>query len=866
MPKKTKSDLNKEAETVLKDSPSLRSGAAEAAAPASKTKAAPKKAAAKTAKTAKTAKAAKAKTSKAKAAPEAPEGPKGGRKGPSLVVVESPAKERTISRFLKNDFVVRSSYGHVRDLPLRKIGVDIEDGFNPQYVVLPRAKKILSEFKSLVAKSPYVYLATDHDREGESIAWHLVELLGLKSDRVRRITFHEITPGAIKEAIDQPRQIDDNLVHAQQARRVIDRLVGYKLSPLLWAKIQSGLSAGRVQSVAVRLLAEREREIKEFASEGFWTLTAVLEKPGTPPAFEAKLSLWKGEKLETTRTYDLFAEQYRVKATSLRTADDAKAIEDAVRGGKFKVVKVEKKEVRRRPAPPFSTSTLQQAASQKLGFAAERTMRVAQSLYEGVDLGEGDPVGLITYMRTDSFSISKVAAEEARAFLKQKFGEQYMPATPPTYQTKSRGAQEAHEAIRPTSVLRTPDEIRARLNPDQAKLYELIWKRFLASQMVEAVYDTVSADLENGQALFHTTGRSLKFDGFLKAYEAVQVVQEGGAEEEPEEEEGQKRLPEMAEGDMVTLKDALLEEHHTSPPPHYNEASLIRAMEKHGIGRPSTYAPTIKTIVDRGYVRRNMKDRKLIPSDLGLLVTDKLKKHFPEVVSLTYTAEVEEKLDKIAEGNAKWDGVVQDFYAPFIKELETATKEMEVSRIEPQKSDELCPLCKQPMLIRESRFGKYLSCSTFPKCKGKIQLTPEGKKVVLETTGENCDLCGKVMVIRTGRKGRFIACSGYPACKNTYSIDQATGQKIEGSRPLITTRKCNKCENALWLRKGKRGFFLACSGFPKCRNIKPVSKDEGEKLRVEGEELRAEMVKKNAEARAAAAAQAAAEGTPQTGG
>jgi len=805
------------------------------------------------------AKATKAKAAKAK--PQSPAAAKGPRKGPSLVVVESPAKERTISRFLKNDFIVRSSYGHVRDLPLRKIGVDVEDGFNPQYVVLPRAKKILAEFKSLVAKSPYVYLATDHDREGESIAWHLVELLNLDKDRVRRITFHEITPGAIQEAIAQPRQIDDNLVHAQQARRVIDRLVGYKLSPLLWAKIQSGLSAGRVQSVAVRLLAEREREIKEFGSEGFWTLYALLEKPGTPPPFSAKLSLWKGEKVETTRTYDLFAEQYRVKGTSLRTPEDAKAIDDAIRGGPFKVVKVEKKEVRRRPSPPFSTSTLQQAASQKIGFAAERTMRVAQSLYEGVDLGEGDPVGLITYMRTDSFSISKVAAEEAQQFLKQTFGATYVPATPPTYQTKSRGAQEAHEAIRPTSVLRTPDEMRSRLNPDQAKLYELIWKRFLASQMVEAVYDTVSADIERGEALFHCTGRTLKFDGFLKAWEAMRTEESANAEDEAEEpEEGASRLPNLVEGEIVNLKDVVLEEHHSSPPPHYNEASLIRAMEKHGIGRPSTYAPTIKTIVDRGYVRRNLKDRKLIPSDLGLLVTEKLKKHFPEVVSLTYTAEVEGRLDHIAEGTQQWATVVQDFYAPFIKELETATKEMEVSKIEPQKSDEKCPLCNEMMLIRESRFGKYLSCSTFPKCKGKIQLTPEGNKIVLEKTGEDCDLCGKAMVIRSGRKGRFIACSGYPACKNTYSIDQTTGQKIEGSRPLITTRKCNKCENALWLRKGKRGYFLACSGFPKCRNIKPVSKEDGEKLRVEGEALRAEMVAARQKAIAEAAAQSGQSG------
>lgn len=782
-------------------------------------------------------------------APKAAASAKTARKGPSLLVVESPAKERTISRFLKNDFVVRSSFGHVRDLPVRKIGVNVEDGFEPQYVVLPRAKKILAEFKSLVSKSSFIYLATDHDREGESIAWHLVDMLKLKPDQVKRITFHEITPGAIKEAIAAPRSIDENLVHAQQARRVIDRLVGYKLSPLLWAKIQSGLSAGRVQSVAVRLLAEREREIKEFLSEGYWTLTAGLEKTGTPPAFDAKLSLWKGEKVESTRTYDLFSEQYRVKATTLKDAEDVEKVSAALKNGQFKVVKVEKKEVRRRPPPPFSTSTLQQAASQKMGFAAERTMRVAQSLYEGVDLGGKEPVGLITYMRTDSFSIAKTAAAECADYVSQAYGATYRPAEPPTYQTKSRGAQEAHEAIRPTSVLRTPDEVRKFLNPDQARLYELIWKRFVASQMVEAVYDTASADVQNGEAVFHCTGRTLKFEGFLRVYRDAPKNPDELPDEEPEEEEG-SRLPPLAEGDVLKLVELKPEEHRTSPPPHYNEASLIRAMEKHGIGRPSTYAPTIKTIVDRGYVRRNMKDRKLIPTDLGILVTEKLKGHFPEVVSLTYTADVEEKLDQIAEGKTAWSGVVKEFYDPFVKALETASTEMTASRIEPKMSDEKCPVCSEPMLIRESRFGKYLSCSTFPKCKGKIQLTPEGQKVVLEATGENCDLCGKPMVIRTGRKGRFMACSGYPDCKNTFSLD-ADGKKIEGSRPLQTTRPCNKCGKHMWLRVGKRGFFLTCPGYPKCRNLKPVSKEEGEKLKAEGEALRAEMIAQRKAAEAA---------------
>ena len=785
---------------------------------------------------------AKAKAPKAPRAAKAPAAPsKSVRKGPSLLVVESPAKERTISRFLKNDFIVKSSFGHVRDLPLRKIGVNVDDDFEPQYVVLPRAKKILAEFKTLVSKAPYVYLATDHDREGESIAWHLVDALKLKPDQIRRITFHEITPAAIHEAIAAPRALDENLVRAQQARRVIDRLVGYKLSPLLWAKIQSGLSAGRVQSVAVRLLAERDREIKEFSSEGYWTLTANLEKPGQPPAFEAKLSLWKGEKVESTRTYDLFSEQYRVKATTLRGPEDADAVMRALKDGAFKVLKVEKKEVRRRPPPPFSTSTLQQAASQKMGFAAERTMRVAQSLYEGVILEGKEPAGLITYMRTDSFSIAKSAAAECADYVLQAYGATFRPAEPPTYQTKSRGAQEAHEAIRPTSVNRTPDAVRKFLNPDQMRLYELIWKRFVASQMVDAAYDTAAADIGNGEAVFHCAGRTLKFEGFLRVYRDAPKNPDEAPDEEPDEEDESGRLPPLVEGDTLTLKELMPEEHRTSPPPYYNEASLIRAMEKHGIGRPSTYAPTIKTIVDRGYVRRNMKDRKLIPTELGILVTDKLKGHFPDVVSLTYTADVEAKLDEIAEGHAAWTGVVKEFYDPFIKALGLAATEMTTSRIEPKMSDEKCPICTEPMLIRESRFGKYLSCSAFPKCKGKIQLPPEGQKVVLELTGENCDLCGKPMVIRTGRKGRFIACSGYPECKNTFSLD-ADGKKIEGSRPLLTSRPCNKCQRQMWLRVGKRGFFLTCPGYPKCRNLKPVSKEEGEKLKADGEALRAKLI------------------------
>ncbi|MBI4677470.1 MAG: type I DNA topoisomerase [Elusimicrobia bacterium] len=781
-----------------------------------------------------------------------------------LVIVESPAKERTISRFLsgtagKGKFLVRSSYGHVRDLPPKRLGVAVDDGFSPEYVVLPRSKKILAELKPLAEKSPNIYLATDHDREGESIAWHLIEMLKLPEGKVCRITFHEITPEAISEALSSPRKIDYNLVHAQQARRVIDRLVGYKLSPLLWEKIQSGLSAGRVQSVAVRLLVERAGEIEKFSQEEYWSLAAVLEKDADSPPFEARLVSWKGKKIEETMTFDLFAEPYKVKVTSLKGRSDLLEVEAAAFCGRFRVASVEKKEARRGPPPPFLTSTLQQAASQRLRFDAERTMRVAQSLYEGVDLGGEDSVGLITYMRTDSLSVAKASASQAAEFIRTSFGAEYVPVEPPTYQTKAPRAQEAHEAIRPTSVLRGPDDVRRFLSPDQAKLYRLVWERFVASQMRDAVYDTVSADIEcrpgegvlrspgagalkedaqapgegagSGLAVFRATGRTLKFDGFLKVAKPSDTA---AAEEEPEE--GGACLPPLAEGEALKLAEIKPREHKTLPPPNYNEASLIRAMEKHGIGRPSTYAPTIKTVINRGYVRRS-KDRKLNPSDLGKLVTEALRKHFPDVVSLSYTAKVEERLDAVAEGVEPWTSVVDDFYSPFAKALKDASDLMQVVRAQPKESDQKCPVCRTVMLIRESRFGKYLSCSRFPKCKGKISLDSEGRAVVPEKTGERCDSCGKEMVIRMGRKGRFLACSGYPQCKNTYSLD-ADGKKIEGSRPVATSRKCNKCGSFMWLRLGKRGHFLACSAFPKCRNIKPVTKDDAAALRQEAEALK----------------------------
>ena len=737
-----------------------------------------------------------------------------------LVIVESPTKEKTISRFLDGKFVVRSSFGHIRDLPKKQLGVDEEHRFEPTYVLLPRAKQVLPDLQKLLSKTGFVYLATDHDREGESIAWHLTEILNVPSQKIKRITFHEITREAILEALKSPREIDLNLVQAQQARRVLDRLVGYKLSPLLWEKIKQGLSAGRVQSVAVRLLVEREREVEQFQSQAYWTLTASLEKPGTPPPFEAVLDRWAGQKLEETHLLQLFSEEYRFRTTLLKSESQAREILDKIQGQRFQVVEKKIQEVHRRPAPPFITSTLQQDASRKLGFTSERTMRIAQTLYEGLELGGQEGIGLITYMRTDSFSVAQAAQKEARASVERLYGSEYLPPSPPVYSARVRGAQEAHEAIRPTQPSRRPEEIKRYLSVEQWKLYQLIWQRFLASQMAEAVYDTVALDIQASEAIFHVTGRTLKFPGFLRVYH----------EEEEDVFEGEeKALPPLEAGEELRLVQLSPQEHRTSPPPRYNEASLIRALERHGIGRPSTYAPIIKTILDRVYARMDLKDRRLFPTELGTLVTEKLKTHFPEIVDLSYTARVEERLDEIAEGKESWQKVVEDFYLPFKKDLVRAKDLMKESKYLPKESSEKCPRCGGAMVIRESRFGKYLCCASFPKCRGKIQLDVHGNKVLPEATQEICDVCGKPMVIRVGRKGRFLACSGYPACKNTFSIGQ-DGKKIPGSQPKLTQEKCSKCRSPMWLRQGKRGPFLACSAFPKCRNIVPVSKEKAAQL------------------------------------
>jgi len=740
-------------------------------------------------------------------------------KGKKLVIVESPTKQKTISKILGSDFLVRSSFGHVRDLPSHDIGVDIENDFKPTYKPVDRAKKLIAELQTAAKNAPEIYLATDPDREGEAIAWHLVELLKLPADRYQRIYFHEITPAAIKESFAHARKIDENLVNAQQARRILDRIVGYKLSPLLWKKITSGLSAGRVQSVAVRLLTERAKEIAQFQEHPYWSLKAQFEKPNTQPLFWAKLLKWNGKNIEQTKTYHLFAEDYKVKNTIFDKPETLAPVNALLRQGPCTIAKIEKKSVKQKPKPPFITSSMQQDAYNKLGFASQKTMMLAQNLYEGIAIA-GTTVGLITYMRTDSFNVSKLLQDQTRKFIAAKYGENFVPAKPNVYKSKVKGAQEAHESIHPTDVNRTPQSMKQYLTPDQYKLYELIWLRFVASQMADAVFNTVTIDITAGEkedCILRANGRTVKFPGYLSIYK----------DEEETDNEESALLPDLAQGDKLVLKEIATKDHKTTPPPYYNEASLIKTLEKHGIGRPSTYAPTIKTILDRKYIARQPKSNKLVATELGITVTDSLKDFFKEIMDLSYTAGVEEKLDEVAEGAQKWVDLLREFYSSFSRELAQADQSM--ARPQAKQTDEKCPICGKPMLKKTSRFGEYLVCSD-ETCKGKVNLSRDGEKIMPEKTNEVCDKCGSPMVIRTGRRGKFLACSAYPKCKNTYSLD-AAGNKVTSSGPIITDHKCEKCGKNMVLRSSKRGYFLGCSGYPTCRNIVNIPDEEIEKIK-----------------------------------
>ena len=733
-----------------------------------------------------------------------------------LVIVESPAKAKTIQKYLGKGFTVDASYGHVKDLPKSSLGVDVENDFETEYVVIPGKEKVLAKLKKLALSADTIYLAPDPDREGEAIAAHLADELGsngsskkkkTKKDiaadavRIRRVTFNEITQRAVKEAFEHPRDIDRNLVDAQQARRVLDRLVGYQVSPLLWDKVRRGISAGRVQTVALRLIVEREREIKAFIKKEYWTIDAHLAGP-KPPAFDARF-LGKGEeKIEILNGEE--AEKIRL---ALETAD-------------WVVRSVDKKERRRNAAPPFTTSKLQQDSSRKLRFSVKRTMMIAQRLYEGIELGEEGLVGLITYMRTDSTRVSPDAITEVRDYITSEYGANYRPESPNTYKDK-KAAQAAHEAIRPTSAMRHPDQVKQYLQEDEFKVYKLIWQRFVASQMNPAVFDqtTVDIDAKSGGDTFwfRVTGSVMKFDGFLKVYE------ESKEGKDEEDEELKHKLPPLEAGQKLTMKSLLPEQHFTEPPPRFNEASLVKELEERGIGRPSTYATILSTILERQYVTKT--GGKFMPTEIGLVVTDLLVENFKDIFDPQYTARLEEELDEIEEGKEKWTDTLAEFYKKFAKDLKYAEKHMEnIKRME-KPTDEKCERCGSPLVVKWGKHGSFYACSTYDKenpesCtftkENPINLPDLDSADMQETTQEEyCENCGRVMVLKRGRFGQFMACTGYPDCKTTRRLDQ--GKRVPD---IPLDEKCPECGRNMILRHGRYGEFTSCSGYPDCKYVK----------------------------------------------
>lgn len=686
-----------------------------------------------------------------------------------LLIVESPAKARTLKKLLDRRFRVLASMGHVRDLPKSKLGVDIANGFQPHYIVIKGKGPILKELREAAKEADTVYLAPDPDREGEAISWHLQTLLNGVNPNIRRIEFHEVTREAVRRALQHPRDIDMNRVAAQQARRVLDRLVGYRLSPLLWRKVRGGLSAGRVQSVALRLVCDREREIEAFTPQEYWTITARLSRAGEEAAFEARLVARGDAKVEIANE----AEAQRI-LRELEAAD-------------YRVAEVRRRDQHRHPAPPFITSTLQQEAHRRLGFSASRTMSVAQQLYEGLDVGDEGTVGLITYMRTDSVRVAASAQEEARAFVRERWGEAYVPAQARRY-TSRRGAQDAHEAIRPTSVYRTPEKVKPYLRPDQYKVYRLIWERFVASQMSSAILDTLAVDVAAGEYRLRATGQRIKFPGFFVVYRELP----GDGEELAE-----GWLPDVQPGELLKLLELVPQQHFTQPPPRYTEATLVRALEENGIGRPSTYAPILETIKKRGYVR--VVDRRLVPTELGRLVNDLLLQYFPDIVDVDFTAHLEEDLDRVEEGQADWVGVVREFYEPFEQDLKKAEALIEEVDLKPQPTGQPCPVCGRELVRKQGRFGTFIACAGYPEC---TYTRPVG-------IGVSCPKCGGEVVERRSRRGRiFYGCANYPACDFT-SWNQPTD------------RRCSRCGFPMALRRSRRGEpYYRCVN-PSCRATEP---------------------------------------------
>lgn len=706
-----------------------------------------------------------------------------------LVIVESPTKASTISRFLGTEYNVQSSNGHIRDLPKSKMGIDIENDFAPQYVIPTKARKRTNELKKLAQEAQDIFFSTDEDREGEAISWHLANIFNTPEEKIKRVVFHEITKEAINEAFKNPREINIHLVDAQQARRVLDRLVGYELSPFLWQKVARGLSAGRVQSVALRLIVEREQEIVAFKPQEFWTIEGKFEKEDKESSiFPALLTKVEGKKLDKL---------------AIANEKEAKKILADLENARYAISKIVKTETRRTPPPPFTTSLLQQAANRRYGFSPRKTMMIAQQLYEGIKLGKEGSQGLITYMRTDSLNLSEKFLSEAQSIIESTYGREYTIPSPRRYKAKSKLAQEAHEAIRPTEVARKPEEIKEFLDSNQFRLYDLIWRRAVASQTAEAKLESTTVDIDEDKKVytFQSKGISILFDGFLKvASEPIKEVV----------------LPQLKENDPLRAIEIKPEQHFTQPPGRYSEAGLVKALEEHGIGRPSTYAPTIETIIKRNYVFH--EERKLKPTEIGTLVNDVLTKHFPEIVDYKFTAKIEDELDDIAQGKNQWVPVIKEFYSPFKKHLMQKHDEVSKKELTEQATDQTCEKCGQPMVIKMGRFGKFLACSGFPDCKNTKQLDANGDVEKPQETNEKCDQCGAPMVVKQGRFGKFLGCSKYPECKTIKRIENKTGVKCPqcGKGDIVEKRS----------RKGRT--FYSCNKYPDCKYAL-WSKPTGEK-------------------------------------
>jgi len=755
----------------------------------------------------------------------------------SLVIVESPAKAKTINKYLGSDFEVKASMGHVRDLPSKGLNVDIENGFKPTYEITAGKKRTVTSLRAAAKNCRDLYLATDLDREGEAIAWHLAQILAVPEAKTYRVIFNAITRSAIERAFAEPGKIDIDKVMAQQARRILDRIVGYQISPLLWKKIANGLSAGRVQSVAVKMIVEREREIRDFKPEEYWLIPAVFTTdlqadyhqkwldfitPKTekdkPPTI-AEQNKWLAE-------YNAFKAQLagigdeEFKASNKQQAEK---VFGALKDAEFKLADIETKQSISHPSAPFITSTLQQIAANRLGFTTKRTMRVAQQLYEGIDLGSMGHLGLITYMRTDSTNLSAEAINEVRNYIQKHIGPEYLPEKANIY-TSKKTAQQAHEAIRPTDVDFKAADIKSFLTNEQFKLYDLIWRRFIACQMTPARWDVtnldITAETSIGRCLYKTTGRVLLFDGFTKIWTTTSTEQ---------------RLPPMKVGQTLAAVDIKAEQHFTKPPARYTEGSLVKALEKEGIGRPSTYAPIISTIQERGYVEKT--EKKFFATDLGEVVTDKLSEYFPKIMDIAFTRHMEEQLDKIEEQHLDWLGVLRDFYGPFKQNLAKATRQMKHAKAEVTPSEYKCPRCGQPFVYRFGKNGRFLSCSAYPKCKSTAPCDKDGKMLEEKVSEHKCHVCGKPMVHKNGRFGPFLGCSDYPNCKTTRKLDKDGNALPPKPPPEPTEIKCYKCkEGRLLIRQSKKGPFLGCSGFPKCRTIISIKQlDRLKQLQAEGQ-------------------------------